>query len=227
MAEALPILHELGFKAQEGIALNTLAAVAFAQGDIERSASAILASMRLLADVGDQTSITENIDLLANLCTMRGDFGKATEFMAAAATLRAHLGAVPRTVRQDELEMLERSLRRTMDERGFERHWRVGTALDLELLTRRISTVAREIAGPQQPPPVLAEPDAPEPSHHLTNRELEVLRLLTQGRSTREIADILYISPRTATTHINNIFGKLEVSSRAAAVAYAMRSGLV
>jgi len=227
LAEAIPILHQLGFKALEGIALNTLATVAYAQGDLERSASAMLHSMRLLSEVGDQISIVENIDLLANLCTARGDLGRATEFMAVAAAQRAHLGVTPRTIKQAELETLERTLRKTLDERSFERHWRAGAGFEFEILTRRISTVAREIAGPQQPQPVIARPEAPEPHHHLTAREFEVLRLLTQGRSTREISEALYISPRTATTHINNIFGKLEVSSRAAAVAYAMRAGMV
>ncbi|MDQ3524721.1 MAG: response regulator transcription factor [Chloroflexota bacterium] len=64
-------------------------------------------------------------------------------------------------------------------------------------------------------------------SHNLTSRENEVLRLLAQGNSTREIAEALFISPRTAATHITNILGKLDVSSRTAAVAYAMRTGLV
>ena len=61
----------------------------------------------------------------------------------------------------------------------------------------------------------------------LSERELEVLHLLADGKSTREIADALYIAPRTAATHINNIIGKLEVSSRTAAVALAMRLGIV
>ncbi|MBA3275431.1 MAG: response regulator transcription factor, partial [Chloroflexia bacterium] len=46
------------------------------------------------------------------------------------------------------------------------------------------------------------------------------------GKSTREISDSLFISPRTTTTHINNILGKIDVTSRAAAVAWAMRTGL-
>jgi DNA-binding CsgD family transcriptional regulator len=54
-----------------------------------------------------------------------------------------------------------------------------------------------------------------------------VLTLLAQGNSTQQIADQLFVSPRTAATHINNILGKLEVNSRTAAVAYAMRIGLV
>ena len=52
----------------------------------------------------------------------------------------------------------------------------------------------------------------------LTQREVEVLRLLAEGRSDREIAAELYISPKTASVHVSNLLGKLGVPSRAAAV---------
>ncbi|HZT98705.1 MAG TPA: LuxR C-terminal-related transcriptional regulator, partial [Ktedonobacteraceae bacterium] len=61
----------------------------------------------------------------------------------------------------------------------------------------------------------------------LTRRELEVLRLVAEGHTDREVADILVISPRTANRHLSNIFVKLDVPGRAAAVAYAIRHGLV
>jgi DNA-binding CsgD family transcriptional regulator len=59
----------------------------------------------------------------------------------------------------------------------------------------------------------------------LTARELEVLRLVASGRSNREIAAELFISPKTASVHVSNILGKLGVASRgeAAAKAYALR----
>jgi DNA-binding CsgD family transcriptional regulator len=59
----------------------------------------------------------------------------------------------------------------------------------------------------------------------LTGRELEVLRLVAAGRSNREIAAELFISPKTASVHVSNILGKLEVASRgeAAAKAHALR----
>jgi DNA-binding CsgD family transcriptional regulator len=59
----------------------------------------------------------------------------------------------------------------------------------------------------------------------LTERELEVLRLVAGGRSNREIAAELFISPKTASVHVSNILGKLGVSSRgeAAAQAHALR----
>jgi non-specific serine/threonine protein kinase len=63
-------------------------------------------------------------------------------------------------------------------------------------------------------------------SYGLTQRELEVLRLLAAGQSDREIADALFISRHTAMKHVANILGKLEVSSRGAAGALAHRRGL-
>ena len=60
----------------------------------------------------------------------------------------------------------------------------------------------------------------------LTGRELEVLRLVASGRTNREIADVLTISPHTVGRHLQNIFMKLDLSSRAAATAYAYEHGL-
>jgi DNA-binding CsgD family transcriptional regulator len=62
---------------------------------------------------------------------------------------------------------------------------------------------------------------------HLTRRELEVLRLVAEGHTDREVADILVLSPRTVNRHLSNIFVKLDVPGRAAAVAYAIRQRLV
>ena len=61
--------------------------------------------------------------------------------------------------------------------------------------------------------------------HGLTGRELDVLRLVTAGRSNREIAAELFISPKTASVHVSNILGKLGAASRgeAAAKAHALR----
>ena len=54
-----------------------------------------------------------------------------------------------------------------------------------------------------------------------------MLRLLAAGKSNRQIAAMLVISEHTAARHVQNIFGKLRVSSRAAATAFAFEHGLV
>jgi DNA-binding NarL/FixJ family response regulator len=61
----------------------------------------------------------------------------------------------------------------------------------------------------------------------LTDRELEVLRLVAAGRSNREIAAELVISEHTVARHLQNIFAKLGLSSRSAATAFAFEHGLV
>jgi PAS domain S-box-containing protein len=60
----------------------------------------------------------------------------------------------------------------------------------------------------------------------LTRRELEILRLLTQGLNTTAVADRLHVSRATVRNHVQNIFAKLGVHSRLAAVAYATRHRL-
>ncbi|HEX7297929.1 MAG TPA: HD domain-containing phosphohydrolase [Solirubrobacteraceae bacterium] len=61
----------------------------------------------------------------------------------------------------------------------------------------------------------------------LTARELEVLRLLARGLSTREIASHLVVTPKTADSHIQHIYAKAGVSTRAAATVFAMRHDLL
>ena len=67
---------------------------------------------------------------------------------------------------------------------------------------------------------------ATEPFDELTAREREVLMLLANGMSTKQIASELVITPRTIGTHVQHILGKLGVHSRAEAVAFAHRGGL-
>lgn len=61
----------------------------------------------------------------------------------------------------------------------------------------------------------------------LTRREREVLALIVDGRTDREIAHILSISPGTASRHVANILHKLDVRTRSAAAAWAIRNGSI
>jgi DNA-binding NarL/FixJ family response regulator len=72
--------------------------------------------------------------------------------------------------------------------------------------------------------PVAAQPESPFPE--LTDRELEVLRLIAQGHNNQEIAQELVISPKTVRNHITSIFSKLQVADRAQAIVRARQAGL-
>jgi DNA-binding NarL/FixJ family response regulator len=60
----------------------------------------------------------------------------------------------------------------------------------------------------------------------LTDREIEVLRLVARGNSNREIAAMLGITPKTAGHHIEHIYDKVGISTRAAAAVFAVEHGL-
>lgn len=78
-------------------------------------------------------------------------------------------------------------------------------------------------AGHSQPLPKSRRPQHPG---GLTGREAEVLRLAARSLTTREIADRLYISAKTADHHIQNVYTKIGVSTRAAAALRAMQHAL-
>jgi HD-GYP domain-containing protein (c-di-GMP phosphodiesterase class II) len=72
--------------------------------------------------------------------------------------------------------------------------------------------------------------EAPSPPRwpaDLTDREVEVLRLIARGRSNREVAERLFISPKTVGRHVENLYTKIGVSSRAAAAVFAMEHRLL
>lgn len=68
---------------------------------------------------------------------------------------------------------------------------------------------------------------APKPHEELTQRELEILRLIADGKTNQEIANQLFIAVKTVKTHITNIFSKLGVDDRTQAAIYAHRNKLV
>ncbi|MET7893465.1 response regulator transcription factor [Streptomyces mirabilis] len=66
-----------------------------------------------------------------------------------------------------------------------------------------------------------------DPEQDLSHREIEVVRLLAEGRSNRAIAEALYLSEATVKTHLVRVYRKLRVDNRAAAVSEAVRRGLL
>ncbi|SEG72498.1 regulatory protein, luxR family [Nonomuraea solani] len=89
-------------------------------------------------------------------------------------------------------------------------------ALRATPLVAEIEALSRRVGGLQE-----------EPSELLTPRELEVLRLVTQGRTNRDIAAELFISAKTVSVHVSNILAKLGVTTRGEAAAAAHRLSLL
>lgn len=96
-----------------------------------------------------------------------------------------------------------------------------------EQFTRQVLGAAKRLQENVAASPTTLPPTAGSLAQDLTDREREVLSLLAQGLSTRDIAQSLSISPSTARNHAQNILQKLRVHSRLEAVAYAFEHGLV
>ncbi len=73
----------------------------------------------------------------------------------------------------------------------------------------------------------MRNPKQTELYEDLTNREMEILLLMTEGKSNQEIADELFIALKTVKVHVSNILSKLEVQDRTQAVIYAFKHSLV
>ncbi|MEO6456734.1 MAG: response regulator transcription factor [Chloroflexia bacterium] len=99
-------------------------------------------------------------------------------------------------------------------------------------LVRAIRTVHR---GEAQLDPEIARklmqeftnPQPTAPKHDLTEREMDVLRLIAQGKSNKEISEDLVLSEKTVKTHVSNILQKLHLSDRTQAAVYALRQKIV
>jgi NarL family two-component system response regulator LiaR len=82
-------------------------------------------------------------------------------------------------------------------------------------------SIARKVLAELSSPP--QKPLTPDP---LTSRELDILRLIAQGQSNKEIAGILVIAEETVHAHVSNILSKLHLASRTQAALYALKVGI-
>lgn len=91
-------------------------------------------------------------------------------------------------------------------------------AMTRTMAARLLKGLAQGPAGEDEPEPLLGS---------LTEREIEVLRLVARGVSNPEIADSLFITINTVKTHLHNILEKLQVENRTQAATYAVQKGLI
>jgi DNA-binding NarL/FixJ family response regulator len=99
-------------------------------------------------------------------------------------------------------------------------------AFDRQAFARTLAEAIQAGAEALQAPAAITPPAGPDPLAGLTDREREVLALLAQGHTNRQIAEILTITPNTVKKHVDHVLQKLGVSTRSAAAAIAVRAGL-
>jgi len=121
-------------------------------------------------------------------------------------------------------EALLAPIRAALGGEAFDQEWTAGRELSPEQAVVAAGDIITQTRAARASS---ASGYAPHDHAGLTPRELDVLRLLTQGLSDKEIGEALFIGTRTVQTHVANLFAKLGVNARAEAAAVAVRRGLV
>jgi predicted ATPase/DNA-binding CsgD family transcriptional regulator len=206
-------------------ALGNRAVTAMTQGDDERARELLEEAWALPADTSESPWNLEALDVRAvvpdNLGTIScraGDPERAARLCGAADVLLDAIGVTLAPAGQAAYIRAVAAARSALGETRFAGLRAEGRSLTPERILAEGET-SFSVA------PLSRKPHAGV-STGLSAREIEVLRLLAAGRSNQEIADELFISRRTATTHVTHIFEKLGVGSRAEATALAVRHGL-
>jgi ATP/maltotriose-dependent transcriptional regulator MalT len=224
--EALPVYRELDDRGGIALTLNNLAEAVRDQGDLSRASEFYLESLALRTEQGDRAGITECLAGVASVAARAGLNERAVRLFAAADILRNEIGVPLPPGDREKIEKTLASLRAQMTATTFNAAWDAGRLLTPEEAITLVEEGTDEIAAAMDRGGAKAV-DASGLGISLTRREVEVLELLVEGRSDKEIGEALFISHRTAMTHVTNILNKLGVNSRTAAAAIAVRHGLV
>lgn len=167
----------------------------------------VLARSSALGHLGTLAGLHhERLDGSGYRGVMASSLPVAARVLATADTYRAKLEARPHRPAL-EPEAAAQELRRQVQRGG---------------LDGEVTEALLEAAGHQPAPKPLAELPA-----GLSEREVEVLRLIVRGLSNREMAGILFISPKTVGHHVQHIYDKLGISTRVGATLFALQHGLV
>jgi ATP/maltotriose-dependent transcriptional regulator MalT len=220
--EALLIWQETGYPTGLLMATGNLAHVARRQGDIKQAMKLYGESLTGYAELDQRWMIAQTFIGLADIELASGRARSAARLLGAADALSESIGVTPFGWSEDILPGLVSATRTALREDVFEEAWQEGRALPLEQAIEEALAVTEPESATGA-----AWHEMSGNGLGLTQREIEILRLLPQGLTNAEIAEALFVSPRTVQTHLTNLYGKLGVDGRAEAITVAVRHGIV
>jgi non-specific serine/threonine protein kinase len=173
----------------------------------------------LFGEFGDPATIARSLEGVASVAVECGQPERCARLLGAADALRERIAHPVDAEDRRAYDRARETSRAGLGDDAFAAAWAAGRHLQgEEAIVEALAITVRDTSE--------TAPAEPSAYHGLTRREREVLRLLVDGRSDREIAAALCVSRHTAANHVASILGKLGVPSRAAAAAYAVRHGL-
>jgi predicted ATPase/DNA-binding CsgD family transcriptional regulator len=221
--EALAIQRAAGDAWGVGHSLAFLGLFACERGDAATAAGAVEESLTTRLSLGAIQYLPWSLENVALYASVTKRWAEAARLFAAAATVRAQIGSPGHEPERSAYLRAVGRARAALGESAYAAAATSGGALAIDDAV----AAARAVLAPPPAAGAASRPTAAANTPGLTERELEVLRLLVAGQTDREIGAALFISPRTAQGHVAHIFEKLGVSTRTAAVAAALRSGLL
>jgi predicted ATPase/DNA-binding CsgD family transcriptional regulator len=224
--EAVAICREHGYKRSLNFALDNLGWATLLQGDHARATSFYEESLAISKELGDKACASESLDGLACIAGATGEPARAARLFGAAEAMRDTLSAaVVFQHTPEEAAWREPSRARArsrLGEPAWEDTLSEGRAMGLkEAIEYAISPEKPSATTPAQEQPSTSRPPA-----GLTTREVEVLGLVATGMTNAQVAERLFLSPRTVQRHLNSVYHKIGVSSRTAATRFALEHGL-
>ncbi|MGH2544876.1 MAG: tetratricopeptide repeat protein, partial [Ardenticatenaceae bacterium] len=218
---ALALLRELGNKPGPAVSLYGLGQVARQRGDYHEAVTWFRESYRLFQELSSPAGIASCLEGLGEVVSAQGGRAaavQAAQLLATASRLREESGRPIGVAERPNYERAAGAIRATLGADTFATAWEAGRAMTL---AETISVVERLMHDPD----VSGRPSSINPAG-LTDREIEVLRLVAQGLTDAQVAQRLVVSPRTVNSHLRSIYSKLDVTSRSAATRYALEHHL-
>ena len=227
LEESLAGYRALGFQRFIALVLRSLGDVALTEGEYGRARRLLRESLTTTVGAGDRLGFGGALGALAHLAAEEGRAERAVRVAGAAARERERRGARPWPVEERRREGWLSAARGTLGDEVFQRAWAEGRAMDREQVVAYALEDAPD-AAPQPREGAAAGGRGRQPAAGgLTARQAEVLRLVVQGRTDRQIAAALGLSEETVGRHLSAVYRTLGVASRAAASAAAVRHSLV
>jgi DNA-binding CsgD family transcriptional regulator/tetratricopeptide (TPR) repeat protein len=225
--EGLALGRELGDRGLKGSLEGVLGLALLHLGDSGRATELFKESLTMLQKVGHKYHIHGDLMCLASAAAMEEKPVRAARLVGAAQALRESTGIA--LVDVDALFGYDRfvaAARSQIEEKAWERALQEGRAMTMQAAIE----YALSVEEPSTSTPISTKKQsytsAPEHRAGLTPREIEVLKLVAEGLTNAQIAERLFLSPRTVHSHLNSIYQKLGVSSRSAATRFAIEHDL-
>jgi DNA-binding NarL/FixJ family response regulator len=225
--ECLATFRALGERPNVASVLHSLGEVAMMEGDFAAARVRFAESLALYLEMDSTRGVGIALSGFAALAAAERRAERAVRLAGAATALHAAGGGAIELIKHGEAGDWLDEAHRALGEPAFAAAWAAGRAMaPAAAIAEALAEPSPAVGSDALPQPAMVRGGRAARPGGLTEREVEVARLVADGKTNREIAEALVLSERTVAKHLDHIFTKLGVSSRTAVAAFTLRHGL-